>query len=72
MSERPQFTPVPSLGQAGVDPHSIPLDEIDVSDPEFFETDTSWGCFERLRNEAPVRFYKGSRFADLPVRSHLR
>ena len=33
----------PSLGQAGVDPNSIPLEQINVADPELFETDTHWG-----------------------------
>ena len=46
----------PSLGQAGVDPYSRPLDTIDPSDGELFETDTMWGYFERLRKEAPVHY----------------
>ncbi len=59
MSSSTEFTPRPSKGQAGADPYSIPLDEIDPSDPELFETDTLWGYFERLRKEAPVHFCKG-------------
>jgi cytochrome P450 len=51
-----------SSTQAGVDPHSIPLDQIDVSDPELFETDTLWGYFERLRNEDPVHYCAKSAF----------
>ena len=47
---------LPSKGQAGADPYSIPLEKIDVSDAELFETDTHWGYFERLRKEAPVHF----------------
>lgn len=47
-------------GQAGVDPYSIPLDALDPSDPELFETDTLWGVFERLRKEAPVHYCKES------------
>lgn len=51
-------TPAPrSKGQAGSDPYSIPLEDIDVSDPELFETDTLWGYFERLRKEEPVHYY---------------
>lgn len=51
-------TPAPrSKGQAGADPYSIPLEDIDVSDPELFETDTLWGYFERLRKEEPVHYY---------------
>ena len=48
--------PAPSKGQAGADPYSIPLDKIDVSDSELFETDTHWGYFERLRKEDPVHY----------------
>ena len=44
----------PSRGQAGADPYSIPLDQIDVSDSELFATDTHWGYCERLRKEDPV------------------
>ena len=54
--------PFPSRGQAGADPHSIPLDRIDVSDAELFETDTLWGYFERLRREDPVHFCAESEF----------
>ena len=46
----------PSLGQAGADPYSIPLEKIDPCDPELFESNTLWGYFERLRKEAPVHF----------------
>jgi cytochrome P450 len=45
---------------AGRDPYSVPLDEINVSEPELFRTDTIWGFFERLRNEAPVHYCKAS------------
>jgi cytochrome P450 len=45
-----------SKGQAGADPQSIPLDQIDVSDWELFESDTLWGYFERLRKEEPVHY----------------
>jgi len=57
MSESTPASPPPSKGQAGSDPYSIPLEDIDVSDPELFETDTLWGYFERLRKEAPVHYY---------------
>ncbi len=57
MSEATDTTnPFPSKGQAGVDPHSIALEKIDVSDAELFETDTLWGYFERLRKEDPVHY----------------
>ncbi|MGH0033825.1 MAG: cytochrome P450 [Myxococcota bacterium] len=54
--------PFPSKGQAGADPDSIPLDRIDVSDAELFETDTLWGYFERLRKEDPVHYCADSEF----------
>ena len=53
---------VPSKHQAGADPYSIPLDRIDVSDSELFETDTHWGYFERLRKEDPVHYCAASDF----------
>ena len=52
----------PSKGQAGSDPRSVPLDRIDVSDSELFETDTHWGYFERLRREDPVHYCARSDF----------
>ncbi|MBW2243716.1 MAG: cytochrome P450 [Deltaproteobacteria bacterium] len=61
MTQSAETTP-PSLKQAGVDPYSIPLDKIDVSDAELFETDTLWGYFERLRKEDPVHYCAESLF----------
>jgi cytochrome P450 len=55
-------TSFPSKGQAGVDPDSIPLEKVDVSDSELFETDTLWGYFERLRKEDPVHYCAESDF----------
>ncbi len=37
-------------------PADVPLEEIDVSDPQIFEHDTLWGFFERLRRESPVHY----------------
>ncbi len=34
--------------------YSLPLDQINVADPELFRTDSMWPYFERLRKEAPV------------------
>jgi len=62
MSESVETNPISSKGQAGADPYSIPLDKIDVSDSEIFETDTLWGYFERLRNEDPVHYCAESEF----------
>ena len=50
------------MSQAGADPYSIPLERIDVSDAELFETDTHWGYFERLRKEDPVHYCAASEF----------
>jgi cytochrome P450 len=61
MSTSAEASPPPSR-QAGVDPWSIPLEEIDVSDSEIFETDTLWGYFERLRKEDPVHYCAKSEF----------
>jgi cytochrome P450 len=61
MSTSAEASP-PSSKQAGVDPYSIPLEEIDVSDSEIFETDTLWGYFERLRKEDPVHYCAKSEF----------
>ncbi|HIK86075.1 MAG TPA: hypothetical protein EYG08_13280, partial [Myxococcales bacterium] len=62
MSEATKTTPIPSLGQAGADPYSIPIERIDVADSELFETDTLWGYFERLRKEDPVHYCAESEF----------
>ncbi len=48
--------------QATCDPYSIPLEEIDVSDPDLFATDTLWGYFKRLRDEQPVHYLADSAF----------
>ena len=50
------------MNQAFTDPYSVPLDKIDVSDSELFETDTLWGYFERLRAEDPVHYCADSEF----------
>ncbi len=36
--------------------YSMPLDKINVADPELFRTDTMWPYFERLRKEDPVHY----------------
>jgi cytochrome P450 len=62
MSQAIDTNPTPSLGQAGADPYSIPLEKIDVSDAELFSTNTLWGYFERLRKEEPVHYCAESEF----------
>ena len=41
--------------------YSMPLADIDVSNPELFRTDTMWPYFERLRKEEPIHFCAQSR-----------
>lgn len=54
--------PVHDPEQVNVDPYSIPLDSIDVSNPFLFEADVHWQWFKRLRDEAPVHFCAESEF----------
>lgn len=42
--------------------YAIPLDEIDVSNPERFRDNTIWAYFERLRREDPVHYCRESVF----------
>ena len=56
MSEATAENPFPSKGQVGKDPYSIPLEQIDMTDGELFESDELWGFFERLRAEDPVHY----------------
>lgn len=48
----------PMLGR---DPYSVPLDEIDVSQEELYQSDTIWGFYDRLRKEDPVHYCKKSK-----------
>ncbi|QKR99860.1 cytochrome P450 [Sphingomonas sp. CL5.1] len=41
---------------------TIALEDIDVSDPELWRTDSHWPYFERLRAEDPVHFCANSQF----------
>ena len=41
-----------------IDAYSLPLDEIDVSDPRLYQNDTYYPYFERLRREEPVHYRK--------------
>ena len=45
-----------------LDPWSVPIDEIDVSQPNLFKTNAHFAFFERLRKEAPVHYCKDSVF----------
>ena len=42
--------------------YSVPLDAIDVSNPELFRDNTMWDYFERLRREDPVHYCSNSLF----------
>ncbi|HEX7758471.1 MAG TPA: cytochrome P450 [Caulobacteraceae bacterium] len=42
--------------------NSIPLDQIDVSHPELWRTNSHWPYFERLRREDPVHYCRDSLF----------
>src|SRR5882757_9897761 len=44
------------------DAYSIPLDAIDVSDPQLYQDDAWYPYFERLRREAPVHYCRESRY----------
>ena len=44
------------------DPHTTPLEELDVARPQLFETEEHWAYFDRLRKEAPVHYCKDSAF----------
>lgn len=48
----PQYWP----GQVDQDPYTLPLTELDVSNPYLFAADVHWAWFKRLRDEAPVHY----------------
>ena len=52
--------------EAHRDPWSVPLDEIDVSNPHLYSEDTWHGFFARLRRDDPVHF------CDSPLYGPLR
>ena len=49
------------IDAARQDAYSMPLEDIDVSRPELFRSNTVWPYFERLRKEAPVHYCAQSR-----------
>jgi cytochrome P450 len=42
--------------------NTVPLDAIDVSDPQIYQDDTWYPLFARLRREDPVHYYRESRY----------
>ena len=45
-----------------LDPATLPLDQFDMSDPAYYQSDTWHPYFERLRREAPIHYTKESRY----------
>ncbi len=50
------FFPNYNRGQAEIDPYSVPLESLDVSNPHLFARNVHGAWFKRLRDEAPVHF----------------
>ena len=48
----PRYSPE----QVDIDPYSVPLESLDVSNPHLFAADVHQAWFKRLRDEAPVHF----------------
>lgn len=51
-----------TLDLTTADPWSVPLDQIDVSNPALFKTNTHWDYFTRLRKEDPVHYAESPLF----------
>ncbi len=51
-----------STAALGQDAWSVPLEEIDVSRPLLFQTDSHWEYFRRLRRDDPVHYCRQSAF----------
>lgn len=51
-----------TAGGANLDASSVRLEDIDVSNPELWRTDSHWPFFARLRAEDPVHFCAKSQF----------
>ena len=52
----------PVTPQALGDPWTIPLDQLDIADPQLFQDDVWPDWFARLRRDDPVHFHKESHF----------
>ena len=51
-----------ALEEAKLKAASLPLSEIDVSDPHLYQNDIYYPYFERLRREAPVHYRKDGKY----------
>jgi cytochrome P450 len=49
------------IDEARLEAYALPLEDIDVSQPELFRSNTMWPYFERLRREDPVHYCPQSR-----------
>ena len=54
------------------DAYSIPLEAIDVSDPQLYQDDAWYPYFERLRREAPVHYCRESATAPIGQSASIR
>jgi cytochrome P450 len=50
-----------TIDDARLEAYAMPLEDIDVSRPELYRSNTLWPYFERLRKEAPVHYCAQSR-----------
>ncbi len=62
MSETEPTPYVPKINLAEVDPASVALEDIDVTQTELWRLDSHWPYFERLRKEDPVHWCPESEF----------
>ncbi|MEM7220936.1 MAG: cytochrome P450 [Pseudomonadota bacterium] len=58
----PSQQPAVAASDQSEDPHTYPLEALDISLPRRFQDDTHWGFFERLRREDPVHYCRDSMF----------
>ncbi len=63
-TQQSTVTPTPQNGASPIPDHvsSIPLEDIDVSNPEMHRDNVMWDYFARLRDEDPVHYCRDSLF----------
>jgi cytochrome P450 len=52
----------PHLAAARERAYAMNLDELDLLDPELWQSDSHWPYFERLRDESPIHYHAHGRF----------